>query len=97
MRLRAEVAAHANQDRYVMRRTFSERRRFPVPMRWLYAGGDFSRSKRVDQRADRSLLCSEDPPTSLLPAPELPYLHIPRSHRASVAPTIEASANIKSP
>jgi len=80
-----------------MRRTFSERRRFPVPMRWLYAGGDLSRSKRVNQRTDRSLIHAEGPPTSSLHAPALACVHIPRSRRASVAPTIEASANIKSP
>jgi hypothetical protein len=80
-----------------MRRTFSERRRFPVLMRWLYAGSDLSRSKRVDQHTVRSLRRSEGPPSSLVHAPGLAYLRIPKSRRASVAPTIEASANIKSP
>jgi hypothetical protein len=66
-------------------------------MRWLYAGGDLSQSKRVDQHTDRSLMRSEGPPNSLLHAPELGCVHIPRSRRASVAPTIEVSANLKSP
>jgi hypothetical protein len=42
-----------------MRRTFSQRRRFPIPMRWLYAGGDLTRPKRLDQPTDRSFVRSE--------------------------------------
>jgi hypothetical protein len=66
-------------------------------MRWLYAGSDLSQSKRIDQRTDRSLIRSEGPPSSLLHAPGLVCVHIPSSRRATVTPTIEASANIKSP
>ena len=42
-RLRAEVAADTEQVRHVMSHTSSARRRFPVPLRWLQAGGDLSR------------------------------------------------------
>jgi hypothetical protein len=42
VRLRADVAADTKQDRHVMSQTSSERRRFPVPLRWLRAGGDLS-------------------------------------------------------
>jgi hypothetical protein len=80
-----------------MKQTFSERRRCPVPMRWRYAGGDLTRSKRVDQRTDRSFMRSEGLPESLLHAPPPPCGHLPSSCRATVVPAIEASAHIKSP
>jgi len=80
-----------------MRQTFSEPRRFHVPMHWRYAGGDLTRSKRVDQRADRSFIRSESLPKSLLLAARLACGNIPRSYRATVVPAIEAGANIKSP
>jgi hypothetical protein len=44
-RLRAEVAADTKRVRHVMSQTSSERRRFPVPLRWLHAGGDVSRPR----------------------------------------------------
>ena len=47
-----------------MRPTFPERPNFPVPMRWRYASGDLTRSKRVDQRTDRSFMPSEGLPKS---------------------------------
>ena len=80
-----------------MRRTFSEPRRFPVPMRWRYAGGDLTRSKRVDQRTDPSFMRSEGLLKSLSHAPRLACLRTPTSCRANVAPAIEAGAHIKSP
>ena len=43
IRLRAELAADTTHNRHVMSQTSSERRRFPVPLRWLHAGGDLSR------------------------------------------------------
>jgi hypothetical protein len=43
VRLRADVAADTKQDRHVMSQNSSECRRFPVPLRWLRAGGDLSR------------------------------------------------------
>ena len=41
-RLRAEVATDTDQDQLVMSQTFCERCGFPVPMRWLHAGGDLA-------------------------------------------------------
>jgi hypothetical protein len=55
-RLRAEVAADTGQDRYVMSQTFCRRCGFPVPMRWLHAGGDLSRTNYIHQPADRPLI-----------------------------------------
>ena len=80
-----------------MRRTCSEPRRFPVPMRGRYAGGDLTRSKRLDQPTDRSLMRCEGLPSSLVHAPGLPCAQTARSPRASVAPAIEVGADIKSP
>ena len=80
-----------------MRRTFSERRSFPVPMRWRHAGSDLTRSKHVDQRTDRSFMRSEGLPKSLLHAPRLASLRTRPSCRANVAPAIDAGAHIKSP
>ena len=40
VRLRAEVAADAEQDRHAMSHTSCERCGFPVPMRWRRAGAD---------------------------------------------------------
>ena len=78
-----------------MRRTFSERRSFPVPMRWRHAGSDLTRSKHVDQRTDRSFMRSEGLPKSLLHAPRLASLRTRPSCRANVAPAIDAGADIK--
>jgi hypothetical protein len=61
-RLRAEVAADTEQDRHVMSQSPCERRGFPVPMRWLRAGGDLSRPNHIHQSADRPLMRSERPP-----------------------------------
>src|SRR5271166_5287517 len=43
-------------------------RRFPVPLRWLRAGGDLSRRDHANQRADRALMGSTPPPRSPLRA-----------------------------
>src|SRR5262245_10013131 len=53
VRLRTEVAADAEQDRYVMSQTSCERCGFPVPMRWRRAGGDLARLNHLDQCAER--------------------------------------------
>jgi hypothetical protein len=66
-------------------------------MRWRYAGGDLTRSKHVDQRADRSFNRSEALPKSLLLATRPACANIPCSYRARVVPTIEVGATIKSP
>ena len=96
-RLRAEVAADAGQVRHVMSQTSSARRRFPVPLRWLHAGGDLSRHKHANQRADRPLIRPTPSPRRPLHASR-PALTLPsRSPGPSFAPTIMASAKIKSP
>ena len=96
-RLRAEVATDAEQDRHIMSQTSCERRGFPVPMRWLHAGGDLSRPNHGDQCADRPLMRSERSPRCLLHAPDLACVQTCRSRPAGVAPTIELGADIKSP
>jgi len=78
-----------------MRQTYCER--FLVPMRWLHAGGDLSRPNQVDQCADRVLMRSERSPRCPLHSPGLPSLQTCGWRRASVPPTIELSADIKSP
>ncbi len=45
-----------------MSQTSSERRRFPVPLRWLHAGGDLSRHNHANQPADRPLIRPARPP-----------------------------------
>ena len=80
-----------------MSQTFCERCGFPVPMRWLHAGGDLSRPNHVHQCAERSLMRSEPPPRCLLHSPDLACVQTCRSHPASVASTIELGADIKSP
>ena len=80
-----------------MTQTGSEPRRFYVPMRWRYAGGDPTRSKHVDQRADPSFIRSEGLPKSLFLATTLARASIPSSYRAPVASTIKVCAGIKSP
>jgi hypothetical protein len=75
----------------------SEPRRFHLPRRWRYAGGDHARSKHVDQRADRSFIRSEGLPKSLFLATTLACATIPRFCRNNVAPTIKVRAGIKSP
>ena len=90
-RLRAEVAPDAEQDRHIMSQTARERRRFPVPMRWLHAGSDLSRRNHANQRADRSLISSSalpEIPVARFQAPPHPsrsagrFLSAPIHHRA---------------
>ena len=71
--------------------------RFLVPMRWLHAGGDLSRPNQIHQCADRVLMRSERSPRCPLHSPGLPSLQTCGWRRASVPPTIELSADIKSP
>ena len=80
-----------------MSQTSCERYGLPVPMRWLHAGGDPTRSKRVNQRTDRSFMRPETLPNCSLHTPPLACRRTPSSSRATVVPVIEASANIKSP
>jgi hypothetical protein len=62
-------------------------------MHWRYAGGDLTRSKRLDQRADRSFIRSEGLPKSL----SLACANIPSLIVLGSPPTIEVGDGIKSP
>jgi hypothetical protein len=70
---------------------------FPVPMRWLHAGGDLARPNSIHQCADCALMRSEHRPKCLLHSPDLPYVHTRRSNPGSVTFVIELGAGIKSP
>ena len=78
-RLRAKVAADPKHDRHIMSQTACERRRFPVPLRWLHAGGDLSRPNHANQRADRPLIRSTPPPRSPSRALQAPLHTLSRS------------------
>ena len=81
-----------------MSQTSCDRCGFPVPMRWLHAGGDLSRPNRIHQ-------CRRSPVDALRTAAEMPTaLSRPRCpcrhrrwRRAGVPLIIEIGANIKSP
>jgi hypothetical protein len=73
------------------------RRGFPVPIRWLHAGGNLSRPNHIHQSADRALIRSEPTPKCLLHAPDLACVQTSRWRRAGVPPIVEIGANIKSP
>jgi hypothetical protein len=60
-----------------MTQAYCERRPFPVPTRWLYAGSDLSRPDHGDQCAARPLARSERLPRCPLQAPHLTCPHIP--------------------
>jgi hypothetical protein len=94
--LPAELAPDTEQDRHVMSQTSCERCGFPVPMRWLDAGGDLSRPNGIHQAADRALMPPEHSPKRLPHSPDLPCDHTCAWPRAGVVPIIEIGANIKS-
>src|SRR5271166_3081163 len=71
-RLRAEVAADPNRERHVMTQTACQRRRFPVPLHRLHAGGDSSRQNHGNQPVDRPLIPFTPPPRSPLRASRTP-------------------------
>ena len=77
--------------------TSCERCGFPVPMRWLHAGGDLAQPNGIHQCADRVLVSFEHPPKCLMHAADLPYVKTRRSYPASVTPIIEPGTDIKSP
>ena len=58
-RLRATLAPGTEHGRHVMTQAYCERRDFPVPTRWLYAGSDLSRPDHSDQCAERPLISSK--------------------------------------
>jgi hypothetical protein len=80
-----------------MSQTFCRRCGFPVPMRWLHAGGDLSRANYLHQPADRPLIRPERPPKWLLHSPNLACVQTSRCRRAGVPSIIEIGANINSP
>jgi hypothetical protein len=80
-----------------MSQTSCRRCGFPVPMRWLRAGGDLSRPNHIPQSADRPLMRSERAPKCLLHSPHLACVKTSRWRRAGVPPIIQIGANIKSP
>jgi hypothetical protein len=69
---------------------------FPVPMRWLHAGGDLSSSNSIHQRAARTFIRSEHQPKCLLHSTDLRCVQTCSWRRAGVSPIIEIGANIKS-
>jgi hypothetical protein len=79
-----------------MKPASSQPRHFPIPMRWLYAGGDLTPSKRLDQRTNCSFLRAQGLPKSVLDAPGLACLHTP-GLVVLASPAIEAGADMKSP
>ena len=95
-RLRAQVAANASHDRHVITQASCQRSTFPRSDAWLYAGGDLSRLNHIDQCSHRPLTRSERP-KCLLDSADLPCVQTRRCRRASVPPTIELRADIKSP
>ena len=72
-----------------MSQTFCERYGFPVPMRWLHAGGDLARPIHIHQCVDRPSMRSKCPPKCLLHSPDLRHVQTCSWHRARVPPTIE--------
>jgi hypothetical protein len=96
-RLRAEVAPDAQQDQHIMSQTSPERRHFPVPTSWPYAGSDPSRPGHYAQRSVRSLIRSERLPRCLVHASNLAGVQIPLPHPVGVTSNIEIGAAIKSP
>ena len=78
-----------------MSQTSCRRCGFPVPIRWLRAGGDFSRPNHIPQSAVRPLMRSERAPKCLLYSPDLACVQTSRWRRAGVPPIIKIGANIK--
>ena len=80
-----------------MNQTSRERRNFPVPMRWPYAGSDPSRPGHCGRRTVRSLTPSERLPRCPLHASDLASQQIRRPHPVGVTSILELGAAIKSP
>ena len=80
-----------------MSQTSCKRCGFPVPMRWLDAGGDLSRPNSIPQCLDRASMRSERLPKCLLHSADLPYGQPRSSNPVNVTSIIELSAGIKSP
>jgi hypothetical protein len=80
-----------------MSQTSCERSAFPIPMRWLNAGGALAQPCGIHQCAHRALVRSERPLKSLMHSPKLPYVRTRRSNPVAVTAIIEPGAGIKSP
>jgi hypothetical protein len=91
------MAPDAEQDRHIMSQTSRERREFPVPMRWPYAGNDPSRPSHRGHRTLRSLIGSQCSPRRLSHAYDLASVQIHRPHPVGITSAPELSAAIKSP
>jgi hypothetical protein len=94
--MRAKVAADPKHVRHIMSQTACQRRRFPVSLRWLHAGGDLPRRNHANQRADRPSISSTPTPQSLLRASK-PLHTLSGSLGATFGPTTITGAKIKSP
>ncbi len=77
-----------------MSQTSCRRCSFPVPMRWLRAGGDLSRPNHIHQSAVRPLMRSERAPKCLLHSPDLACAQTSRWRRTGVPPIIEIGAKL---
>jgi hypothetical protein len=77
-----------------MSQTSCERCGFPIPMRWLHAGGALFPPYSIHQRASGR---SERAPKRLLHSPELPCLRTRTPNCASATSIIKVRAGIKSP
>ena len=95
--MRAKVAADPKHDRHIMSQTACQRRRFPLPLRWLHAGGDLSRRNHANQRTDRRLIRFTPTPRSLVARLQAPFRTLSWSLGAGFAPTTITGAKIKSP
>ena len=80
-----------------MSQTSPERRHFPVPTNWPYAGSDPSRPGHYARRTVRSLIRSERLPTCLLHPTNLARVQMRRPHPIGVISILELGAAIKSP
>ena len=78
-----------------MSQTSCRRCGFPVPTRWLRAGGDLSRPNPIPQSAVRPLMRSERAPKRLLHSPDLACADIEVASCWRVPLIIEIGANIK--
>jgi hypothetical protein len=91
------VAADAEQVRHVMSPTSSARRRFPVPLRGLRAGGDLSQPDSWQSMRPAPVDTLQTPPRTPLPLSRPP----PRAGMQVASPQCRASseraANLKSP
>ncbi len=76
-----------------MSQTSDEHCGFPVPIRWLHAGGDLSRPNSIYRCPDRALTR----PKCLPHSADLPYVHPPSSNPVGVTSIIELAAGIKFP